>query len=63
MATRKPTSTLNRDERRFWRQAFLAAEFPGVLRHGSKIAPQGLAHFSAEFADSAVSEYQRRFRK
>jgi hypothetical protein len=61
-SSKHPFPTLNRDERRFWRQAFLAAELPYVLRQGSKVSPQGIAHFSAEYADSAINEFRRRFR-
>lgn len=47
--------------RKFWREAFLAAEFPSVVRYGRRVSPLGLAHMSAEFADAALTEFRRRF--
>lgn len=59
MASRKNISP-TRSERAFWREAFLRAELPVLLKHGTKITPAGLAHLSGEYADAAVREYQLR---
>jgi hypothetical protein len=64
MVTRKPKTEQppSKAERMFWRDAFLAAELPTVFRQGMKITPAGLAHLAAEYADSAVTEFRRRFK-
>lgn len=61
--TRKPLPDQPPSEqmREFWREAFLAAEFPSVVRYGRRVSPLGLAHMSAEYADAALIEFRRRF--
>lgn len=60
MVTRKHTPA----ERAFWRQAFLAAELPTLIRgNGKRLSPEGLAHLAAEYADAALREYRTRFAK
>lgn len=52
---------MNRDERRFWREAFLAAELPTLFRKRARfLSPTGAAHLAADFADAALTEYRRR---
>ena len=47
--------------RSFWKQSYLAAELTSLLRSGHKVAPAGLAHLAAEYADASLEEYRRRF--
>jgi hypothetical protein len=52
------------DERRFWRDAFLAAELPTLFRKQARfLSPTGAAHIAADFADAALVEYRRRVRR
>ena len=61
MAKRKHERLSERSlKREFWRQAFLAAEFPALMRRGLRINPAGLAHLAAEYADAAVAELSKR---
>jgi hypothetical protein len=54
---------LNKAERVFWRQAFLGAEIPVLLKgNGRRISAAGAAHLAADYADAALIEFRRRLR-
>ncbi len=56
-------SKLNKINRDFWKQAFLAAQLPVLLKLSPKRSPgTGVAHLAAEYADAAVTEFSRRFK-
>jgi hypothetical protein len=54
---------LNKDEQAFWREAFVGAELPVLMRGAArKVSAIGVAHLAAEYADAAVIEFRRRIR-
>lgn len=54
----------NLNERQFWQSAFLAAELPALIKgNGRRLAPEGIAHLAAEYADAAVNELRKRFHR
>jgi hypothetical protein len=60
MATPNPAIRLSRSELHFWRQAFLVAMGPAILKRGGTLEhPAGAAHKAAERANYAVREDRR----
>lgn len=66
MSTRRSKNSppkLNKLNSKFWRDAALRAELTLLVRKGTRIKPQGLAHLVAEYADALDSEYRARFHR
>lgn len=60
----RPEPQPSRETRRFWDNAYTAAE-PVVLlkmmKRGARFTPEGFAQLSAQLADSGLAERRRRF--